>query len=127
MTSTLQQLLYIVDDDEAVRDALSLMGGMLGLEVLAYGSAEAFLDAYDPSRPGTLILDLQMPGMGGLALQRELALRGLQIPVIIVTGLMDSWNVETAIAAGARAVLRKPLDTDLLIGHIQRLIAQLNG
>ena len=122
-----QQVLYIVDDDDAIRDALSLMGDMLGLEVMAYASAYAFLDAYDPNRPGPLVLDLQMPGMGGLRLQREMAVRGFNIPVIIVTAQPDDWAAASAIAAGARAVLAKPFDTHLLMDHIRQAIVQLDG
>ena len=122
-----QQMLYIVDDDEAIRDALSMLGSNLGLEAMAYGSAEDFLDAYDTSRPGPLILDLQMPGMGGLELQRELAVRGLHIPIIVVTAHVDGWEAENAIAAGACAVLGKPFDIYLLIGHIQQAIDQIGA
>ena len=122
-----QQFLYIIDDDDAIRDALSIMGDMLGLKTMAYGSAEDFLDAYDPSRPGPLILDLQMPGMHGLQLQQELAMRGLRIPIIIVTAQAEGWESERAIAAGARAVLEKPFDMQLLIGHIKQAIAQLEA
>ena len=66
-----------------------------------------------------------MPGMGGLELQRELTVRGLHIPIIIVTARADDWEAERAIAAGAHAVLQKPFDIQLLIDHIQYALNQI--
>ena len=77
---------FIVDDDSAVRDSLSRLLEAAGYQVEAYANAEAFLAACDPQRPGCLVLDMQMPGMNGLALHAALAERGWMQPTIFLTG-----------------------------------------
>src|SRR5512142_511495 len=76
----------IVDDDAAVRKALTRVLRSAGLEVAAYASAQEFIDAFDPDQPGCLILDLAMPGIGGLDLQAILRSKGLAPPIIFLSG-----------------------------------------
>ena len=105
----------IVDDDEAVRSALRLLLKTLGVPVLAYGSAQEFLAAFDPQRRGCLVLDIRMPGMSGLELQQELNVRGALAPIIFITGHGDVPMAVEAMQHGAMDFLQKPFrDQDLL-------------
>ena len=105
----------IVDDDEAVRSALKLLLKTLGVPVLAYGSAQEFLAAFDPQRQGCLVLDIRMPGMSGLELQQELNARGALAPIIFITGHGDVPMAVEAMQHGAMDFLQKPFrDQDLL-------------
>jgi FixJ family two-component response regulator len=105
----------IVDDDEAVRSALKLLLKTLGVPVLAYGSAQEFLAAFDPQRRGCLVLDIRMPGMSGLELQQELNVRGALAPIIFITGHGDVPMAVEAMQHGAMDFLQKPFrDQDLL-------------
>ena len=109
----------IVDDDAGVRDSLSLLLGLHGYAVRAYASGEALLDAVRHDWRGCLLIDLRMPGMDGLALQAELARRGVALPVIILTAHGDAANARAALKAGAFDFLEKPVDDTLLIEMIQ--------
>ena len=73
---------FVVDDDAPVRDAMRVLVKSVGLQAETYASAEDFLSRYDPQRPGCMVLDVRMPGMGGLALQQQLVARGIDIPII---------------------------------------------
>jgi len=85
-------IVFIVDDDEAVRNSLRLLVKSVGLTATALASAQEFLASYDPLQPGCLVLDVRMPGMSGLELQQRLNLRGAVIPVIFITGMvMFPW------------------------------------
>ncbi|NJN47153.1 MAG: response regulator transcription factor [Candidatus Competibacteraceae bacterium] len=97
----LQPTVFLVDDDEAVRDSLSLSLEMAGLTVVKYASARAFLELYDPSQPGCLILDVRMPDMSGLELQEALSERKISIPIIFITGHGDVPMSVKAVKAGA--------------------------
>lgn len=111
--------IIVVDDDAAVRDALTLLLRSQGWEVQSHASAEAFLAEYRPGQTDCLVLDLQMPGMNGLELQQELARRGIAIPVIIITGFARDPLVARAHAAGARAVIAKPFRQAVLLESIE--------
>jgi two-component system response regulator FixJ len=110
---------FIVDDDAAVRQAVTLLVQSLGLQAQAYASAEAFLEAYDPTGDGCLVLDLHMPGMNGVELQRELTARGVRIPVIVITAHKDDPLTVRAQEAGAVTVLYKPFKQDVLLRSIE--------
>jgi two-component system response regulator FixJ len=110
---------FIVDDDAAVRQAVTLLVQSLGLRAQAYASAEAFLEAYEPVGDGCLVLDLHMPGMNGVELQRELAARGVRIPVIVITAYKDDPLTARAQEAGAVTVLYKPFKRDILLRSIE--------
>jgi FixJ family two-component response regulator len=102
--------IYIVDDDAAVRDSLSLMLGLLGYRTASFSSAEAFLDASESLGAGCLIADLRMPGMSGLELQQELKRRGSGLPVVMLTGHGDVKSARSAFQAEAVDFLEKPVD-----------------
>ena len=91
--------------------------------VETYVSAQAFLDRYDPQRPGCLLLDLRMPGMNGLELQEILAARGVHLPIIIITGQGDKLMMLQALDAGAIDVFQKPFDDEALVKRIHQAIA----
>jgi len=111
----LPQIVYVVDDDDAVRDSLRLLLKSAGLACEAFAGAREFLSAYDPSQPGSLVLDVRMPGMSGLEMQQELNLRGATIPVIFITGHGDIPMAVEAMQHGAFDFLQKPFrDQELL-------------
>ena len=113
---------FIVDDDPAVRDAVKYLVQSFGWNVEAFDSAEAFLGAYTPERRGCLVLDLHMPNMNGVELQRRLAAQNIHIPVIVVTAHQDDPLVAQAKRAGALSILAKPFkDRDLACGIVQAL------
>lgn len=103
---------FIVDDDPAVRDSLSLLLSLRGYRTATFGSAESFLGALRPQWRGCLIADIRMPGMSGLELQRELARRGVALPVVIVTGHGDVSSARAAFKADAVDFLEKPFDDE---------------
>lgn len=107
--------IYVVDDDEAVRDSLTLLLESHGMLVKAYESAGAFLAEYQTGAAGCLLLDLHMPGMSGIDLLEQFAPGKIDIPVIVISGKADATTRSRAAAAGANAVLDKPFrDQDLL-------------
>lgn len=106
---------YIVDDDAAVRDSLSLLLGVKGFRTACFASAESFLASHRPGEAGCLLLDVRMPGMSGLELQAELASRGDTLPVIIITGHGDVPMARAALKAGAEDFLEKPIDEESLL------------
>lgn len=103
-----QPTVYVVDDDEAVRDSLRWLLDANGFTVRAYDSAEAFLQAWQPGQEGCLILDVRMPGMSGLALQDELIRRGVPLPIVFITGHGDVPMAVASMKKGAIDFLEKP-------------------
>jgi len=113
---------FVVDDDEGVRNSLRFLLKSVGLATRALGSAAEFLEAYKPSQPGCLVLDVRMPGMSGLELQQQLNLRGAVIPVIFITGHGDIPMAVEAMQQGAFDFLQKPFRDQDLIDRIQRAL-----
>ena len=115
MTKDSQALVFVVDDDEAVRSSTKLLLKSVGLPAVTYSSAQEFLDHYDPQQPGCVVLDVRMPLMSGLELQQLLNIRGAIIPVIFITGHGDIPMAVEAMQHGAFDFLQKPFrDQDLL-------------
>ncbi len=113
---------FIVDDDEGVREGLSLLLETVGQPCELYGSAIEFLEAYDPSKRGCLVLDIRMPRMSGLDLQEKLKERGSLLPIIFITGHGDIPMAVDAMRRGARNFIRKPIrEQDLLDGITEAL------
>lgn len=121
--SSQQPTVYIVDDDQATRKSLRWLVETLGVPVQTFHCAVSFLDAYDPSQPGCLVLDVMMPGMSGLDLQRELRSRGIDIPVIVLTGYGDVPTAVRALKNGAVEFLEKPFNDDVLLDQIRKALA----
>jgi len=115
-------IVFIVDDDEAVRNSLRLLVKSVGLTATALASAQEFLASYDPLQPGCLVLDVRMPGMSGLELQQRLNLRGAVIPVIFITGHGDVPMAVEAMQQGAFDFLQKPFRDQDLMDRIQRAL-----
>jgi len=115
-------IVFVIDDDAAVRDALSVHLDLAGLPVRSFASAREFLAAVDPDQGGCAVIDIRMPDLDGLSLQQEMVRRGLTLPVIIVTGHGDVGAAVTAFRAGAVDFLQKPFDEDMLIERIREAI-----
>lgn len=106
---------FVVDDDQAMRNSLKWLIESIGMRVRTYGSADEFLRGYHFGRPGCLLLDVRMPGMSGLDLQAHLAREDSRLPVIIITGHGDVAMAVRAMKAGAVDFIEKPFhDEDLL-------------
>lgn len=118
------QQVFIVDDDTSVRESLSLLLSMRGLSTQSFGSAEDFLEAFQPSWRGCLVLDIRMPGMSGLELQQHLQQRGCTLPIIIVTGHGDVAAARQAFKARAFDFIEKPWSVDQLAESIQQALSE---
>lgn len=114
-----QQTVFVVDDDQAARESLRWLLESVGHRVNCPASALEFLESYDGSVPGCLVLDIRMPGMSGLELQNHLLERGWCLPVIIVTGHGDVPMAVRAMKAGAVDFLQKPYNDQVLLDRIQ--------
>lgn len=115
---------FIVDDDVAVRDSLTLLIEQDDLTVEAFDGAESFLAACSPGRRGCAIIDLRMPGMDGLTLQEEMSRRGYVMPVIFLTGHGDIPTSVVAIKEGAFDFLTKPITASALLLSINAALAE---
>jgi len=114
--------IYVVDDDEGVRNSLRFLLKSVGLTARTLASAREFLEIYKPRQPGCVVLDVRMPGMSGLELQQQLNLRGAIIPVIFITGHGDIPMAVEAMQHGAFDFLQKPFRDQDLIDRIQRAL-----
>jgi FixJ family two-component response regulator len=115
---------FIVDDDEAVRDSLRWLLEANGYRVRAYVSAESFLEDYDPNQVGVLIADVRMPGMSGLELQEQLIARKAPLPIVFITGHGDVPMAVTTMKKGAIDFLEKPFNESDLREIVARMLEQ---
>ena len=113
----------VVDDDESVRQGLANLISSVGYEAELYASAEEFLARPEAGEAACLVLDLRMPGMSGLELQRRLAAHSGAPPVIIITAHGDDEARAEALAAGAVAFLNKPFKEETLLGAISSALS----
>jgi len=114
----------VVDDDAGIRNAMRILLRSVGLNNSLFASAQEFLDSYQPSRQGCVVLDIRMPGMSGLELQQQLNMRGAVIPVIFMSGHADIPMAVEAMQHGAFDFLQKPFRDQDLLDRIQRAIAK---
>ena len=114
---------FVVDDDEAVRDMLRTLIEANGLKVRTWPSAEAFLADYEISKPGCLVLDLELTGMNGLELAEMLQARQVRLPIILVSSRGDLLTSSRAKDINALGYLSKPFDNQLLLEYIRRGMA----
>ena len=112
-------VVHVIDDDEAVRHALAFLLASSGFPVRIYDSALAFLDALTALQPGCVLTDVRMPGMSGLDLQRELMVRRIVLPVIVMTGHGDVALAVEAMKAGAIDFIEKPFSEDRILTAIR--------
>ena len=121
-------IVYVVDDDSSVREAIKSLIRSVGLRVETFGTAQEFLKSARPDAPGCVVLDVRLPGLSGLDLQRELAANGINLPVIFITGHGDIPMSVRAMKAGALEFLTKPFrDQDLLDAILQALERDLSA
>lgn len=113
---------FVVDDDAAIRESLGFLMRSCGHEVETFDSGQAFLDRFSDDRPGCLILDVRMPGITGLELQRMLREKGWGIPIIIITGHGDVPIAVRALKQGAMEFLEKPFSRQLLLERVQAAV-----
>ncbi|MFI5340140.1 MAG: response regulator transcription factor [Candidatus Methylomirabilales bacterium] len=119
MTKTHQALMiYIVDDDDSVRKGLSRLMLSAGFDVSAFASADRFLDEVCEKRRACILLDMTMPGLTGLKVQKRLEDRGIQLPVIAVSARDDEETRQAARGLGAKFFFRKPVDDQALLDAI---------
>jgi FixJ family two-component response regulator len=118
------QSVFVVDDDDAVRNSLRMLLKSAGMQAEAYASAQEFLSTYHISQPGCLVLDVRMPGMSGLEMQHELNVRGATIPVIFITGHGDIPMAVEAMQHGAFDFLQKPFRDQELLDRVQRALVR---
>ncbi|KZL03169.1 response regulator [Pseudovibrio sp. Ad26] len=111
---------YLVDDDKAVREALSLLLSTVGINVTSFADPQAFLARVDDLAPGCLILDIRMPAISGLKIQEKLAERGVGLPTVVISGHGDIDACRRAFRNGAVDFLSKPIDEQDLIDAIQK-------
>jgi two-component system, LuxR family, response regulator FixJ len=116
-------LVHVVDDDESVRDSLSVLLEAAGFSVRSYGSATAFLQAASQRTAGCVLTDVQMPELNGLELQRRLSELDIRLPVIVMTGHGDVPIAVEALKAGATDFLEKPFDDSQLLAAVNSAIA----
>ncbi len=115
-------VVYIIDDDETTRRYFYAVLTDAGITCSSVNSAEAFLDGYDPYQPGCLLLDIEMPGMTGLELQRRLNILGAMVPVIFVSGNADLPMAVEAMREGAFDFVQKPVGNDSLLTHVRKAL-----
>jgi two-component system response regulator FixJ len=116
------QTVFIVDDDESIRKSMCFLMKSAGLHAQSYGNANAFLDCYRSDLSGCLVVDIRMPGMSGLELQRELNRQGSRLPLIIVTGHGDIAMAVQAMKEGAVDFIEKPFDDEVMLNRIQECL-----
>ncbi len=115
---------YIVDDDEAVRDAIGMLLETVDIPYVAYPDAQTFLEQSDLANVHCLVLDIRMPGMSGLELQEKLAAMDTQVPIVFITGHGDIPMAVEAMRRGAVDFLRKPFRDQELLDRIQEALSR---
>jgi FixJ family two-component response regulator len=113
---------FVVDDDAGLRRSLDWLFRSIKIPVETYASAQDFLDTFDPMRPGCLLLDVRMPGMSGLDLQRWLRESGHDLPIIILTGYGDVQSTVQAFKTGAFDFIEKPFSDQQLLGRVRQAL-----
>lgn len=115
---------FVIDDDHAMRESLSVLLETAGYSVAAFEGAEAFLRACTPDCEGCLVLDMNMPGMGGLALQKTLRQRNINLPAVFLTGYGTIPDAVKAMRDGATDFLTKPVNGQLLLTSVASALAK---
>ena len=120
-----KRIVYVVDDEEAIRRSLRLMLSVQGYSVTLFDSGASLLDALEGLVPGCLLLDVRMPGMDGLEVQRELAARGTMLPTVVMTGHGEFSVALTALRNGALAFLDKPFTKPAVMAALEAAFQKL--
>ncbi|WP_047285169.1 MULTISPECIES: response regulator transcription factor [Pseudomonas] len=127
MTSEAQQLVYVVDDDPGMLDSTVWLLESVGLKAVPFTSGREFLEHCDPSLNACVLLDVRMPGMGGLNVQEELRQRDIRLPLIFVSGHADVPIVVRAFKAGAVDFIEKPYNEQLLLDSVQQALSRADN
>lgn len=120
--SRIEPTVYVVDDDKNVRESLDRLINAIGFNAKVFASAQEFLDSYDSSEPGCLVLDVRMPGMSGLGLQHKLAENKSCLPIIFITGHGDVTTATEAFKKGAMDFIEKPFSDQKLLDSINKAV-----
>ncbi len=115
---------FVVDDDSEVRDTLKWLVESVGLNIETFASAQDFLNAYDPNRPGCLVTDVRMPGMSGIELQEKLMAEEVTLPIIVVSGYADVPTAVRSMKGGAIDFVEKPFNEQMMLERIQLSILE---
>ena len=118
----IEPIVFVVDDDQAMRNSLKWLIESVGMQVETYASASEFIDSYYPGRAGCLLLDVRMPGMSGLELQAYLSRQEIRIPIVIITGHGDVSMAVRAMKAGAVDFIEKPFNDQALLDSIRNAL-----
>lgn len=124
MVQASEPTVYIIDDDQAVRDSLSALFQSLGIRVETFASAGEFLTLAAEPRIGCLLVDVRMPGLSGLELQEQLVKQQSYLPIIMITGHGDVTTAVRAMKAGARDFIEKPFNEQLLLERVQACLEE---
>jgi two-component system response regulator FixJ len=116
---------YVIDDDEAMRDSLAFLLGSAGIAVQTYASANTFLENLSNVNPGCIITDVRMPGLSGIDLLRRLRELKLDVPVVVITGHGDVPLAVEAMKIGALDFLEKPFDDEILLSSVRSALNRL--
>ncbi|ASL26637.1 response regulator transcription factor [Azotobacter chroococcum] len=120
----MEQVVYVVDDDQGMLDSTVWLLESVGLKALPFISGREFLDACEPSLNACVLLDVRMPGMGGLNVQEAMRARGIDLPVIFVSGHADVPIVVRAFKAGACDFIEKPYNEQMLLDSVQQALGR---
>lgn len=123
LESGMQQTVFIVDDDPAILDGLSNLLESIGIRAQTFASAEIFRERWNPELPGCLLLDAQLPGIGGVEFQEQLRQAGIDLPIVFMTAHGDMPMVRKVMRAGAIEFLIKPFRKEELLQGIQEAFA----
>jgi len=118
-----EPVVFVVDDDESLRDSLALLMAAVKLKVKIFATADEFIARYDPAQLGCLVLDVRLPGMSGLQLQEELLTRDIDLPIIFMSGYADLPMAVEAMRKGAFHFIEKPVRGQTLLDEINAAIA----
>ncbi len=118
-----QDTVFVVDDDEDIRSSLKRLLEQVDLKVEEFGKASDFLEAYDSASPGCLLLDIRMPEMSGIELQKRMLERGIPLPIIFITGHADVAIAVDCMKRGAFEFIEKPVQAQRLLDTIQRALS----
>ncbi len=119
-----KNIVHVVDDDDAVRNALYFLMQSEDIPAMTYVSAEEFIEKYSPSKPECLLLDVRMPGMNGLQLMEILKSKNIEMPVIFITGHGDVAMAVQAMKSGAADFIEKPFDNDRLLNSVRKGLSE---
>jgi FixJ family two-component response regulator len=117
-----EPIVFVVDDDPEVRESVRRLASTVGVACETFATAREFLDAVDSARPACLVVDVRMPGMSGLDVQRELTARNIPLPTIMITGYGDVPTAVQALKAGAFDFIEKPFSRQLLLDRITQAL-----